>query len=143
MKKLHIAFVLLLLAASVFESAQPPKNDSMTAFWDKIKAAVFKGDREAVFALSALPIEMEYGMPKIRTKTQFMKYYKHIFAGEANAAKCFKTAKPDVDPANKKVFTVACGFAEDNTGGAGEPLQYTFKLTRSGWRFVGYDNVNE
>jgi hypothetical protein len=143
MKKLAIAFLILALAASVIASAQPAKNSSMNAFWDKFKAAVIKGDKEAVFAMSALPIEIEYSLPRIRTKAQFMKNYKHIFAGEANAAKCFKTAKQDVDETNKKVFTVACGFAEDTTGAAGEPLQYMFRLTRAGWRFVGYDNVNE
>jgi len=143
MKRLSIVLVLVLIGSVGVGSAQPSKNDSMAAFWDKFKAAIIKGDKEAVFAMSALPIEMEYGMPRIRTKAQFMKYYKDVFAGEANAAKCFKTAKPDVDPANKKVFIVACGFAEDNTGAAGEPLQYMFKLTRAGWRFVGYDNVNE
>ncbi len=141
MKRLSILCVLPLLIAPTL--AGPPPDAAMNAFWDKFKAAVVKGDREAVFAMSALPIEMEYVMPRIRTRAQFMKYYKHIFAGEANAAKCFQTAKPEVDGANKKVFTVACGIAADTSGGAGEPLQYTFKLTRAGWRFVGYDNVNE
>jgi|SRR2546423_8244747 len=141
MRKLSIIFVLLVLFGSAV--AGSPADASMNAFWDKFKAAVIKGDKEAVFAMSALPVEMEYVMPRIRTKAQFMKYYKHIFAGEANAAKCFKTAKPDVDTTNRKVFIVACGIAEDKTGGAGEPLQYMFKLTRAGWRFVGYDNVNE
>ena len=145
MRKLATVLLFLTLLGSALASpARTSTADaSMNAFWDKFKAAVIKGDKEAVFAMSALPVEMEYVMPRIRTKAQFMKNYKHIFAGEANAAKCFQTAKPDVDPANRKVFTVACGFAEDNTGAAGEPLQYTFRLTRAGWRFVGYDNVNE
>ena len=143
MKKLTLAFLLFTLAASVFGSVQPSKDTSMNSFWEKFKAAVIKSDKEAVFALSALPVTMEYSMPKIRTKAQFMKYYKHIFAGEANAAKCFKTAKPEVDSTNKKVFMVGCGFAADTSGDAGEPLVYTFKLTAAGWRFIGYDNVNE
>ncbi|HEY8203456.1 MAG TPA: hypothetical protein VIF81_01925 [Pyrinomonadaceae bacterium] len=143
MKKLAVAFLILALAGSVLGSAQPSGADgAMNAFWEKFKAAVIKGDKEAVFALSALPIEMEYGMPRIRTKAQFMKNYKHIFAGEANAAKCLKTAKAELDSSNKKLFTVGCGFAEDTTP-ADQPLVYTFKLTRAGWRFVGYDNINE
>lgn len=113
----------------------------MNAFWDKFKAAVIKGDKEAVFAMSALPVTMEYSMPTIRTKAQFMKNYRHIFAGEANAAKCFQTAKPEVDATNIKLFSVGCPFAE--SGGGDEPLVYTFKLTRAGWRFAGYDNINE
>jgi len=144
MKKLSIVFFLFaLITPVVLGSAKPSGADAaMNAFWDKFKAAVIKGDKEAVFALSALPIEMEYGMPRIRTKAQFMTYYKHIFAGEANAAKCFKTAKAELDSSNKKLFTVGCGFAEDSTP-ADQPLVYTFKLTRAGWRFVGYDNINE
>ena len=144
MKKLSIVFFLFaLIIPVVLSSAKPSGADAaMNAFWDKFKAAVIKGDKEAVLALSALPIEMEYGMPRIRTKAQFMKYYKHIFAGEANAAKCFKTAKAELDSSNKKLFTVGCGFAEDSTP-ADQPLVYTFKLTRAGWRFVGYDNINE
>jgi len=138
--KIVIASLMLTLAVSAPGSSQT-SNDSMNPFWEKFKTAVTKGDKEAVFAMSALPIEMEYQMPKIRTKAQFLKYYKHIFAGEANAAKCFQTAKPEVDTTNKKAFSVGCPFAQ-NSGGD-EPLVYTFKLTRNGWRFVGYDNINE
>jgi hypothetical protein len=140
MKKLAL-FLLFTLAASVFGSARPSPDTSMNAFWDKFKSAVIKGDKEAVFGLSALPVTMEYAMPKIRTKAQFMKNYKHIFAGEANAAKCFQTAKPELDATNKKQFSVGCPFAENGAGD--EPLVYTFTLTRAGWRFVGYDNINE
>ena len=139
--KLAIALLVLMFAAAVLASPQASKNTSMDAFWDQFKGAVIKGDKEGVFALSALPIDLEYSLPKIRTKAQFMKYYKHMFAGEANAAKCFKTAKPEVDTTNKKLFSVGCPFAEN--GGGDEPLVYTFKLTRAGWRFVGYDNINE
>lgn len=142
MRKLAIVLPLLLLAASVFGSTRPSKNDSMTAFWEKFKTAVIKGDKEAVFAMSSLPVTMEYGMPRIKTKVQFMTYYKHIFAGEANAAKCFKTAKPEVDSRNRKLFSVGCPFAAD-INPADQDLVYTFKLTAAGWRFVGYDNINE
>ena len=145
MKRVSVGLVLIALIGSIGAGAAKHSgaDTSMTAFWEKFKAAVIKGDKEAVFAMSALPVTMEYNLPKIKTKAQFLKNYKHIFAGEANAAKCFKSAKPEVDSTNKKVFTVACGFAEDTTGDAGEPLQYTFRLTRAGWRFVGYDNINE
>lgn len=145
MRKLTVSLVLCTLIGSIgIARMNPPKADAaMNAFWDKFKAAVIKGDKEAVFAMSALPITNEYGSPTIRTKAQFMKYYKQIFAGEANASKCFQTAKPKLDRSRPKYFTVACGFAEDKTDDADKPLQYTFKLTSTGWRFVGYDNDNE
>ena len=145
MKRVSVVLVVIVLIGSVDIALTKPTavDPAMNAFWEKFKAAVIKGDKEAVFGMSALPITMEYSLPNIKTKAQFMKYYKHIFAGEANAAKCFKTAKLDVDKTRPKYFTVSCGFAEDTTGDAGEPLQYTFRLTRAGWRFVGYDNINE
>ena len=33
----------------------------MNAFWEKFKAAVIKGDKETVAALSAFPLSMGYG----------------------------------------------------------------------------------
>jgi|SRR5579885_7646 hypothetical protein len=145
MRKLISSLVLCTLVGSVGVAGvkTPAADATMNAFWDKFKAAVIKGDREAVFAMSAVPITMEQGFPGIRTKAQFMKNYKHIFAGEADAARCFKTAKPETDKSRPKYFTISCGFAEDKNGDGGEPLQYTFKLTPAGWRFVGYDNINE
>ena len=145
MKRFSVVLVVIVLIGSIGIALTKPTavDPAMNAFWEKFKAAVIKGDKEAVFAMSALPVTMEYSLPKIKTKAQFMKNYKHIFAGEANAAKCFKTAKPEVDRPNEKTFTVGCRFAEDTSADVEEPLVYTFKLTPSGWRFVGYDNINE
>ena len=145
MRKLIASLVLCALTGPVgiARIKQPATDAAVSAFWEKFKAAVIKGDKEAVFTMSAVPVTMEQSFPSIRTRAQFMKYYGHIFAGEANAAKCFKTAKPELDRSRPKYFTVSCAFAEDETGAGGEPLQYTFKLAAAGWRFVGYDNVNE
>src|SRR5207249_10207024 len=128
MEKLIIVFLLsAFIGSAAIGSAKTSGADAaVNAFWEKFKTAVIKGDKEAVFAMSQTPITMEYSLPKIRTKAQFMKNYKHIFNGEANAAKCFKTVKPEVDSSNKKLFTVGCGFAEDSTP-ADKPLVYTFK----------------
>ena len=70
-----------------------------------------------------------------------MKKYNYVFAGEVNATKCFETAKPQVDKGKSKEFYVTCPFAQN--GGNEEPFVYTFKLTRSGWRFVSFENINE
>ena len=144
MKKLASAFLLFVLAASVVVgSATSSGGDAaMSAFWEQFKAAVIKGDKEAVAALSAFPISLGYRMGSIKTKAQFMKNYRYLFARETNAAKCFRTAKPDFDKKRPKEFSVGCPFAEDS-GGGGEPFMYSFKLTRVGWRFTGFENVNE
>ena len=139
MKKLSIAFLLFALIESVAGGASA--DNSMNAFWEKFKAAVIKGDKETVAALSAFPISLGYGMGSIKTKAQFMKSYRDIFAHETNAAKCFRTAKPAIDKKRPKEFTVGCPFAKDS--GGDEPFVYTFKLTRNGWRFTGFENINE
>ena len=91
--------------------------------------------------MTQLPVGMSYGESRIRTRAQFMKQYTHIFAGEVNATRCFETAKPQMDKGKTKEFYVTCPFAKDS--GGDEPFVYTFKLTRSGWRFVSFENINE
>jgi len=124
---------------------QPAQStDSMATFWSKFKAAVIKGDKETVAALSQFPISLNDGMTPIRNKAQFMKHYRFLFSGETNAAKCFPKATPEVEPATKrrpKEFTIGCAFASG--GGEEEPFEYRFTLTRIGWRFTSFTNVNE
>jgi hypothetical protein len=119
--------------------------DSIAAFWEKFKAAVIKGDKETVAALSRFPISRSYGMTDLKNKAQLMRHYRELFFGETNAAKCFPKAKPEVSPGTKnrpKEFTISCSFAGD--GGAGdEPFEYRFTLTRNGWRFTSFTNINE
>jgi hypothetical protein len=144
MKRWLVLFLLLMLAGTIclYRSTSAESNNAREVFWEKFKAAVVKGDKETVAALSQFPIAMPYGIRDIKNKAQLMKRYRELFHGEANAAKCFPAAKPYFDPAQPKEFSVACGFAK-NGEGAGEPLMYLFSLTRKGWRFTGFDNVNE
>jgi hypothetical protein len=120
---------------------QPGSVASLNAFWDKFKAAITKGDKQAVFAMTQLPLGMSYGQSPIRTRGQFIKKYASIFAGEVNAVKCFETAKPQIDNAKPKEFVVTCAFAKNSSGD--EPFVYTFKQTKAGWRFVSFENINE
>src|SRR5256886_12649878 len=115
MKKLSIAFLLFALIESVAGGASA--DNSMNAFWEKFKAAVIKGDKETVAALSVFPLSMGYGMSCIKSKKQFMKNYKYIFANETNAAKCFQTAKPDPDKKRPREILIGCSFAQDSGGG--------------------------
>lgn len=135
-----LLFSIIVMSAGAALRARPA-DAAIDAFWDKFKAAVTKGDKQAVFAMTQLPVGMSYGQSRIRTRAQFMKQYAHIFAGEVNAAKCFETAKPQIDKGKTKEFNVTCPFAKDS--GGDEPFVYTFKLTPSGWRFVSFENINE
>jgi len=142
MKKVASLLFFSIFVMSVVGAGQARAADAtIDTFWGKFKAAVTKGDKQAVFAMTQLPVDMSYGESRIRTRAQFMKKYNYIFAGEVNAVKCFEAAKPQVDNAKPKEFVVTCPFAK-NSGGD-EPFVYTFKLTGSGWRFVSFENINE
>lgn len=119
-------------------------SDSMEAFWEKFKAAVIKGDKETVAALTQFPLSMGYGNPDLKNKAQLIKYFRGIFFNETNAKRCFPKEKPLVFPGTRKrpkEFTIGCSFvSEEETG---QPFEYRFTLTRNGWRFTGFSNINE
>ena len=142
MRRLIVSACLLATMGTVFpETPKRTTNaDSMPVFWEKFKTAIIKGDKETVAALSAFPISMPFGMTNIKNKAQLMKYYRDIFFSETNAAKCFAKAKPDVDKQRPNEFLIGCKMTG---GGEEEPIVYTFTRGRTGWKFTGFDNINE
>lgn len=142
MKKTTILFLFLWLALVGTAWAQVAKNvqsnASIDVFWEKFRAAVTKSDKMAVAGLSQFPIGMPYGVPSIRNNAQLSRRYRDIFNGEANAAKCFREARPKTDPDNPAEFTVGCKNAAGD-----EVVIYSFRRTKNGWKFTGLDNLNE
>ena len=130
------AVMAIVLVNAPVQSAQG--DGSIETFWTKFKAAVLKGDINAVAQLSQFPIGMPYGVPAVKTSAQLTKRYRQVFNGETNAAKCFAEARPVIDPDNKKRFTVGCKNAAGD-----EVIIYGFVLTRTGWKFKSLDNINE
>lgn len=122
-----LSLVLLLSGADTFES-----------FWQSFKTAVSKRDVETIARLSKFPIGMSYGIPSIRNKAQLTRRYRQLFNEQTDAAACFNKAKPEMDTANPKHFTVACPDAAGN-----EVVIYHFEQTRTGWKFTSLDNLNE
>ena len=112
--------------------------ESTDTFWDTFKTAVSKRDVETIARLSKFPIGMSYGVPSIKNKAQLSKRYKQLFNEQTDAAACFSKAKPEMDTANPKRFTVACPDAAGN-----EVVIYHFEQTRTGWKFTSLDNLNE
>lgn len=112
--------------------------DSRDTFWESFKTAVGKRDVATIARLSKFPIEMSYGIPSIKTKAQLSKRYRQLFNQQTDAAACFDQAKPELDEADPKHFSVACPDAAGN-----EVVIYHFQQTRSGWKFTGLDNLNE
>lgn len=132
-------FVLCLFAIAACASAAAQQSDpSVEQFWAKFKAAVLKTDKSSVASMSRFPVEMPYGVPKIRNRTQLARRWRDIFNVQANAVKCFEDAKPVVDPAAPNRFTVGC---KDEAGN--EVVVYGFSRTRSGWKLTFLDNINE
>jgi hypothetical protein len=133
-------FLSLILLATSFNQAVAAQT-SFDDFWKNFKASVVKGDKTAVAALAKFPTEMPYGIKSVKTKADFLKRYKEIFNGEADAAKCFAKAKPEKEDA--KHYAVYCGFKQTPNDTENTPIKYAFELTKTGWKFVGLDNINE
>ncbi len=141
MKKSTILFLLLALVGTSWAQVSQKvvqSNPSIDVFWERFRAAVTKGDKKVVATLSQFPIEMPYGLRTIRNNAQLIRRYRDVFNGEANAAKCFREARQEVNPGNSAEFTVACKNAAGD-----EVVIYSFASTRNGWKFKGLDNLNE
>ena len=129
---------LLILFALQTPARSPQADTSIDAFWARFKLAVIGSDKGGVAQMTQFPVTMSYGVPAIRTRSQLLVRYKQVFNGEANAAKCFASAKPEKDRERPKEFTVGC----DNGSGQ-EVIIYRFVLTKLGWKFKSLDNINE
>jgi hypothetical protein len=70
-----------------------------------------------------------------------LRRYGKIFKGEANAAQCFANAKPEKE--SDRRYDVYCPFKETPNDWENAPIHFEFELTKSGWKFVGLDNINE
>lgn len=110
-------------------------------FWKNFKAAIAKKDKTALAAMTKFPLEMPYGIESVKNKADFLKRYDKIFKGEADAAKCFPKGK--LEKENARRYMVYCGFRRTPEDLENTPIRYIFELTRNGWRFTGFDNINE
>jgi hypothetical protein len=136
--KLNLAS--LIIAINVLSVCGTPlqTDPSIDTFWMKFRTAVIKGDKEAIATMVQFPITMPYGVPAIRTRAQLLKRYRDLFNEQADAVKCFGSAKPEVDPAIKNKFTVACKDAAGN-----DVVIYDFVKIRGVWKLESLDNINE
>ena len=135
MKTITTLSLIILFTVSSF-AAQG--QNSFDSFWESFKTAVSKRDVETIARLSKFPLEMSYGIPAVKNKAQLTKRFRQVFSEQTNAATCFAKAKPEVNPDNPKLYSVACPDAAGN-----EVVIYHFAQTRTGWKFTGLDNLNE
>jgi hypothetical protein len=112
-----------------------------SAFWQKFKSAVIAGDKATVAEMTKFPLSMPYEVKTVKNKDGFLRRYDEIFKGEANAAQCFKSAEPDKESDWR--YGIYCPFKDTPNDWENAPIRFIFELTKSGWKFVGLDNINE
>jgi len=112
-----------------------------SVFWKKFKSAVIAGDKAAVAEMTKFPLSMGYEMEVVKNKENFLRRYDEIFKGEANAAQCFKSAESQKE--SDRRYGIYCPFKDTPNDWENAPIRFIFELTKSGWKFVGLDNINE
>jgi hypothetical protein len=110
-------------------------------FWKKFKSKVIAGDKAGAAEMTKFPLSMPYEVKAVKNKESFLRRYDEIFKGEANAAQCFKSAEPH--KGTDREYGIYCPFKDTPNDLENAPIRFIFELTKSGWRFVGLDNVNE
>jgi hypothetical protein len=131
-----LAGVLILLSLS-----NALAESDFSAFWQKFKAGVAAGDKAAVGEMTKFPLSMSYMVKAVKNKQEFLRRYDEIFKGEANAAQCFKSAKPQKESDQR--YGIYCPFKDTPNDWENAPIRFIFELTKGGWKFVGLDNINE
>jgi hypothetical protein len=126
---------LLLLFPNAFAQTDFP------TFWKKFKSAVIAGDKTTVMEMTKFPVSMPYLVKAVKNSEDFLRRYNEIFKGDANAAQCFGSAEPQKESARH--YEIYCPFKETPKDKENAPIRFIFELTKSGWRFVGLDNINE
>ena len=139
--KFVAAIFLCLVLSAISIDATSQRQSDVQGFWKNFKAAIEKEDKNAIAALTKFPLSMPYGVKSVKTKADFLKRYKEIFNGEADAAKCFPKAELIKD--NAKNYSIYCGFKQTPDDTENTPIKYYFELTKTGWKFAGLNNINE
>ena len=129
------AILIVLLVPNVFAQTD------FSAFWKKFGSAVIAGEKAAVAEMTKFPLSMPYGVKAVKDKEDFLRRYNEIFKGEADAAQCFRSAKPQKESARQ--YEIYCPFKESPHDKENAPIRFIFELTKSGWKFAGLDNINE
>ena len=141
MKIKFITVICVCLVCLIQVDAARFYQTNIQTFWKDFKSAVEKSDKTALAGMTKFPLSMPYGVKSVKTKADFIKRFDKIFNDEADAAKCFAKAKLEKEDA--KHYAVYCGFKETPEDTENTPIKYQFELTKTGWKFVGLDNINE
>src|SRR6476469_1141051 len=128
-------FLILLSFPTAFAESD------FSSFWKTFKAAVIAGNKATVAEMTKFPLSMPYEVKAVKNKEGFLRRYDEIFKGEANAAQCFKRAESQKE--SDRRYGIYCPFKDTPNDWENAPIRFIFELTKSGWKFVGLDNINE
>ena len=129
-----LAGILILFPTAFAQS-------DFSAFWKKFSSTVIAGDKTAVAEMTKFPLSMPYGVKAVKNSEDFLRRYNEIFKGEANAAQCFGSGEPRKESGRR--YEIYCPFKETPKDWENAPILFIFEQTKSGWKFVGLDNINE
>ena len=142
------AFAVIVASATNFgfsilaaDAEHGVAQNDFSAFCKKFKAAVTAGDKAAIAEMTKFPLSMPYEVKAVKNKENFLRRYDEVFKGEANAAQCFGKAEPHKQ--SDRQYDIYCPFKETPEDKEDTPIRFIFELTKSGWKFVGLDNINE
>jgi hypothetical protein len=127
--------LILLLFPNAFAESD------FSTFWKKFKSAVIAGEKATVAEMTKFPLSMPYLVKAVKNKEDFLRRYNEIFKGEANAGRCFASAEPRKESAQR--YEIYCPFKKTPDDWENAPIRFIFDLTNSGWKFAGLDNINE
>ena len=116
-------------------------ESEFSTFWQKFKSSVIAGDRAAIADMTKFPLSMPYGVKAVKNKDDFLRRYNEIFKGETNASRCFPQAEQHKE--SDRRYEVYCPFKGTPNDWENAPIRFIFELTKTGWRFAGFDNINE
>ncbi len=131
---------LPLAAVILFFSLQPASAQSdFSAFWKNFKSAVIRADKSAVAEMTKFPLS--FYSDRIQSRTVFLRRYEEIFHGECNAAQCFGSVEPRKTSAQQ--YEIYCPFKATPKDMENAPIRFIFERTKTGWKFIALDNINE
>jgi len=135
LRNLVAAILILFFLPEAFGQSE------FSAFWSKFRSTVIGGDKASVADMTKFPLSMPYSVKAVKNKQDFLRRYGEIFKGEANAAQCFASGKPQKVSAQR--YEIYCPFKETPEDMENAPIRFVFELTKSGWKFAALDNINE
>jgi hypothetical protein len=138
MKRAAIALLSALLLATTLQTTKANQDQALLKFWNDFKTAVNTRNVDAVAKLTTFPLEMPYGIANVKSAVQLRKRYKAVFAQQSDAIACFRKAQPEIDQEAPRKSYVVC---PDDAGNL--TIVYNFYKTKTGWKFIGLDNINE